>query len=224
MNAVPKSINKKILLESKTMERCPFPVPVGWFHVDFSENLKIGEVRNINMLDQEWVLFRTESGKAGMSDPYCAHLGAHLGHGGKVCGEHLRCPFHNWEYDTEGWCKNVPYGKNRPPITKLQPVLRMLPIVEKYGMIWCWYHPDLEPPSWELPHVPEMEDAGYACTRRGSWTANTAFQEIAENGVDFAHLKFLHGAPGIPPAVCDFTDHIFSVNMANGYIVGKGYG
>ncbi|MGH8455295.1 MAG: Rieske 2Fe-2S domain-containing protein [Nevskiales bacterium] len=225
MNAVPKSINKKILLESKTMERCPFPVPVGWFHVDFSENLKIGEVRNINMLDQEWVLFRTESGKAGMSDPYCAHLGAHLGHGGKVCGEHLRCPFHNWEYDTEGWCKNVPYGKSQPPITKLQPILRMLPIVEKYGMIWCWYHPDLEPPSWELPPIPEIEEpTGYTGSRRGSWTANTAIQEIAENGVDFAHLKFLHGAPGIPPAVCDFTDHIFSVDMANGYIVGKGYG
>jgi phenylpropionate dioxygenase-like ring-hydroxylating dioxygenase large terminal subunit len=224
VNAVPKTINKKILLESKTMERCPFPIPVGWYHVDFSENLKPGEVRIVFMLDQEWVLFRGESGKVGMTDPYCAHLGAHLGHGGKVCGDHIRCPFHHWEYDNEGWCQNVPYGKTRPAITKLQPILRMLPIVEKYGMIWCWYHPELDPPSWELPPIPEMEDPGYACTRRGTWTANTCIQEIAENGVDFAHLKFLHGAPGIPPAVCDFTDHIFSVNMANGYIVGKGYG
>ena len=31
MSAVPvKSINKKILLESKHLERCPFPIPVGW--------------------------------------------------------------------------------------------------------------------------------------------------------------------------------------------------
>lgn len=217
-------INLKILLESQSLERAPFPIPVGWYHVDFSENLKPGELRNINILGQEWVLFRTEGGKPGVSDPYCPHLGAHIGHGGKVCGENLRCPFHHWEYDTGGWCKSIPYAKVMPPIIKKQPILRTLPTVERYGMIWSWYHPLCEAPSWELPPIPEMEQAGYACTRRGTWTANTAVQEIAENGVDFAHLKFLHGAPGIPPAEVSFDGPVFSVNMANGYIVGKGYG
>src|SRR3546814_7634074 len=70
-----------------------------------------------------------------MSDPYCPHLGAHMGHGGKVCGEHLRCPFHHWEYNTEGWCKNIPYAKVTPPIVKKQAILRTLPMVEKYGMM-----------------------------------------------------------------------------------------
>jgi phenylpropionate dioxygenase-like ring-hydroxylating dioxygenase large terminal subunit len=218
-------MNLKMLLESQSLKRAPFPVPVGWYHVDFSENLKPGELRNINLFDQEWVLFRTEGGKVGVSDPYCPHLGAHMGHGGKVCGEHLRCPFHHWEYDTEGWCKNIPYAKLTPPIVKKQAILRTLPTVEKYGMIWSWYHPACEPPSWQLPYIPEMEDAsGYTGSRRGSWHANTCIQEIAENGVDFAHLKFLHGAPGIPPAEVGFEGPVFSVNMANGYIVGKGYG
>ena len=218
-------INLKLLLESKSMERCPFPIPVGWYHVDFSDKLKSGELRNINIFGQEWVLFRTETGKPGLSDPYCAHLGAHIGHGGKVVGEHLRCPFHHWEYDTEGWCKKISYCKVMPPVTKKQPILRMLPTVERYGMIWAWFHPKCEPPSWELPPIPELEEpTGYTGSRRGTWTASTALQEIAENGVDFAHLKFLHGAPGIPPAVCEFTGHIFSVNMASGYIVGKSYG
>jgi 3-ketosteroid 9alpha-monooxygenase subunit A len=218
-------INRKILLESKTLERSPFPIPVGWFHVDFSDNLKPGELRNIEIFGQEWVLFRTEGGTPGVSDPYCPHLGAHIGHGGKVCGEHLRCPFHHWEYDAQGWCKKIPYAKVMPPITKKQPILRTLPTVEKYGMIWSWYHPQCEAPTWQLPDIPEIEaPTGYTCSRRGSWNANTCIQEIAENGVDFAHLKFLHGAPGIPPAVCEFEGHVFSVNMANGYIVGKAYG
>src|SRR5688572_2727124 len=76
-----------VLLESKSLSRCPFPIPVGWFFVDYSENLKVGEVRNVEIFDQEWVLFRGESGKVGMTDPYCAHLGAHMGHGGRVCGD-----------------------------------------------------------------------------------------------------------------------------------------
>ncbi|MGH8445640.1 MAG: Rieske 2Fe-2S domain-containing protein [Solimonas sp.] len=219
------NINLKILLESQGLERCPFPIPTGWFFVDYADTLKAGELRNVQLFGQEWVLFRTESGKPGMSDPYCPHLGAHLGHGGKVCGEHLRCPFHHWEYDTAGWCKNIPYGKITPPIVKKQAILRTLPMVEKYGMLWAWYHPLCEAPSWELPAIPEIEEpTGYTGERRGSWTASTAIQEIAENGVDFAHLKFLHGAAGIPPAVVEFNDHVISINMANGYIVGKGYG
>jgi len=218
-------INLKILLESKSMERCPFPIPVGWYFIDFSDKLKPGELRNIQMFDQEWVLFRTEGGKPGVSDPYCAHLGAHMGHGGKVCGEHLRCPFHHWEYDTSGWCQKIPYGKVVPPITKKQPIVRMLPTVERYGMIWSWFHPRCEAPSWELPEIPELEEpTGWACTRRGSWSANTCIQEIAENGADFAHLKFLHGAPMIPPAEVETEGHVYKVNMANGYIIGRNYG
>lgn len=217
-------INLKMLLGSQDLERCPFPIPSGWFFVDFSENLKAGEMRNVSMLGQEWVLFRTEGGAVGMSDPYCPHLGAHIGHGGKVVGENIRCPFHHWEYDTGGWCKIIPYAKLTPPITKRQAILRTLPAQERYGLIWVWYHPACEPPSWELPAIPEMEGEGFTGSRRGTWPVNTAIQEIAENGVDFAHLKFLHGAPGIPPAVVNFDKHIIDINMASGYIVGRGYG
>jgi len=220
-----EAINLKMLLESKELERAPFPIPAGWFFVDFTENLKPGDLRNVFLFGQEWVLFRTESGAPGMSDPYCPHLGAHMGHGGKVCGEHLRCPFHHWEYDTAGWCKSIPYGKIMPPITKKQAILRTLPMVEKYGMLWAWYHPACEAPSFELPYVPEIEDAtGFTGSRRGSWTADTCIQEIAENGVDTAHLKFLHGAPIIPPVEASYDGPTMLLNIGQGYIVGKSYG
>jgi len=218
-------MNLKMLLESQTLERAPFPIPVGWYHVDFSENLKPGELRNITLFDQEWVLFRGEGGTPGMSDPYCPHLGAHMGHGGKVCGEHLRCPFHHWEYDAGGNCKSIPYAKIMPPITKKGPILRTLPMVEKYGMLWAWFHPACEPPTWELPNIPEMEDpTGYAGSRRGTWTAHTCIQEIAENGVDTAHLKFLHGSPIIPPVDATFDGHRMKLDIGKGYIVGDIYG
>jgi len=221
---VKADINLAQLLEAKSLERCPFPIPTGWYFVDYSENLKPGELRNVQLFDQEWVLFRTEGGKPGMTDPYCPHLGAHMGHGGKVCGEALRCPFHHWEYNTEGWCTSIPYGKVMPPITKKQAVLRALPMEERYGLIFAWYHPSCAEPTWQLPAIPALEDEGWTGSRRGSWTANTAIQEIAENGVDTAHLKFLHNAPGIPPVKAEFHDHIMDLDIGNGYIVGKAYG
>ncbi len=217
--------NRELLLESKQLERCPFPIPSGWFFVDFSDSLKPGELRNVVLFDQEWVLFRTESGQPGMTDPYCPHLGAHMGHGGSVVGENLRCPFHHWEYNREGWCKNIPYAKVTPPITKKQAILRALPMVDKYGMMWAWFHPECEAPSWELPYIPELEDeTGYTGSRRGSWTADTCIQEIAENGVDVAHLKFLHGAPIIPPVSATYDGPRMKLDIGQGYIVGDVYG
>ncbi len=212
------------LLESQRLERCPFPIPSSWFFVDFSENLAVGQVRNVQLFDQEWVLFRGESGKVGMSDPYCAHLGAHLGHGGTVCGDQLRCPFHHWEYNAEGYCVKVPYGKVAPAVIKKRPILRTLPTQERYGQIWAWYHPYAEPPGWELPHIPCMEDQGWVGDQRGKWSANTAIQEIVENSVDIAHLKFLHGAPGIPPIKVEFDRHMQRFDLGGGYIVGETWG
>lgn len=218
------SLSLAQLLESTRLERCPFPIPSSWFFVDFSENLKVGEVRNVKLFDQEWVLFRGESGKVGMSDPYCPHLGAHLGHGGTVCGDHIRCPFHHWEYDADGWCKQVPYGKGAPAITKVRPILRTLPVQERYGQIWAWFHPRAEPPSWDLPHIPCMEDQGWVGDQRGTWQASTAIQEIVENSVDIAHLKFLHGAAGIPPIQVEYEQHMQRFNLGGGYIVGQTWG
>ncbi|WP_425436809.1 Rieske 2Fe-2S domain-containing protein [Mycobacterium rhizamassiliense] len=39
-------------------------------------------------------MYRTKSGLARAIEAYCPHLGAHLGHGGKVLGDELHCPFH----------------------------------------------------------------------------------------------------------------------------------
>ena len=215
-------IDLKLLQETNTLERCPFPIPAGWFFVDYSKNLAPGEVRNVFLLDQEWVLFRGEGedGKAGLSDPFCPHLGAHLGHGGTVVGDNIRCTFHHWQFNPEGWCKDVPYAKIMPPVCKKQPILRTLPVIEKWGMIWCWYHPQAEAPQWELPSIPELESDDYIEPRTGHWEVNTAVQEVAENGVDFAHLKFLHGEPEIPPATAEFKGHEIFTDMKHGYIKG----
>ena len=213
-------IDRNFLLGSKDLERCPFPIPIGWFFIEYGDALKPGEHKIVFSMDQEWIVFRTESGEVGVTDPYCPHLGAHLGHGGKVVGESIRCPFHHWEYNKDGWCTKIPYAKNMPPITQRQPVLRTLPAVERYGLIWVWHHPEGEPPAWELPEIPEMESPDYVKAHRASWPIATAIQELAENGVDFPHLKFLHGNPEIPHADYRFEGPNYYVDMDHGFNVG----
>ena len=207
------------------LERCPFPIPYGWFCIDRSDTIAKGEVQTIHLFDAEWVMFRGEDGKVGIADPYCPHLGAHLGHGGTIQGPNLRCPFHHWEFDPEGWCKHIPYAKVMPGIARRKPVLRTLPVEEKYGAIWAWYHPEAAPPSFPLPTVPELEATeGYVETRHGCWDIGTCIQEIAENGVDNAHLKYLHGAPILPPLAARADGYKFHEDIGNGYIVVEAHG
>ena len=209
---------------SKELERCPFPIPYGWYVMDLSENLSAGDILSVQAFDQEWVMFRGEDGPVGVTDPYCPHLGAHLGQGGKVVGDNIRCPFHNWQFNTEGWCKNIPYAKVMPGICKRKAVLRALPVQERYGLIFAWYHPGGVSPLFDVPAIPELESEAYVPVRHGQWDINNCLQEIGENSVDTPHLKFLHGAPMIPPVETSIDEHIFHFDIGQGYVTGDVYG
>jgi phenylpropionate dioxygenase-like ring-hydroxylating dioxygenase large terminal subunit len=87
---------------------CAFPK--GWFTVALSHEVKSGTVLKQTFCGEEIVIFRTESGKISVLDAYCTHLGAHLGHGGTVEGENIRCPFHGFCFDTKGDCTKTGYG------------------------------------------------------------------------------------------------------------------
>ncbi|KAG5309669.1 DAF36 desaturase, partial [Acromyrmex insinuator] len=41
---------------------------------------------------------------------HCSHLGANMAEGGRVKGDCLECPFHNWKFrEEDGYCENIPY-------------------------------------------------------------------------------------------------------------------
>jgi phenylpropionate dioxygenase-like ring-hydroxylating dioxygenase large terminal subunit len=57
------------------------------------------------------VVWRGVSGKSYVADAYCPHLGAHLGVGGEVAGECIKCPFHGWAFEgKDGKCVDIPYS------------------------------------------------------------------------------------------------------------------
>src|SRR5277367_7101993 len=91
------------------------PIPNGWFAVATSDELRRGEVRPLRAFGRDLVMFRTASGQPAVLDAHCAHLGAHLGKGGRVVNETIECPFHRWRYDAGGQCNEIPYARRIPP-------------------------------------------------------------------------------------------------------------
>lgn len=174
------------------------PIPLGWFALEYSSELKAGDVKPLHYLDRELVLFRTEAGEARVLDAYCPHLGAHLGHGGQVIGERIACPFHGWQFDGEGVCRQVPYASQMPPRAADKQTVGSYPVVERNAMIWVWYHPQNEPPSWEVETIPEIGSPDWTDLDLYDWEINTIVQETGENGADVAHFMFVHSSPEMP--------------------------
>jgi hypothetical protein len=121
-----------------------------------------------------------------------------MGHGGKVHGNLLECPFHAWRYDgEEGVVKEIPYAKAIPPQVKRK-CTRTWHVVEANRWVWMWYHPNDVAPLFEVEHLPEATDPDWTDYDVHEWNVWGSIQNMAENGVDVAHFKYIHGTANVP--------------------------
>lgn len=169
--------------------RFPLALPFGWYPVAWSPELAPGAILKRTYFDRDLVVFRGESGAAAVLDAHCPHLGAHLGVGGTVEGDGIRCPFHGWKFGGDGECLDVPYAKRTPRGVRAGGY----PARETGGLVWAWYHPTGETPSFEPPEIAEYGAADWTPDwTRYEWTIRTHPQEIAENSVDWPHFHEVH--------------------------------
>ena len=95
--------------------KVPFTWKVtGWFMVGWSAEFPAGEVRPLRYFGEDLVAYRDESGELHLMSGHCRHLGAHIGHGGKVVGDCVECPFHGWRWGPDGTNRYIPYQPDRP--------------------------------------------------------------------------------------------------------------
>lgn len=161
------------------------PIPNTWYFVGLGAELQPGDLRSVRVAGADWVLWRGEDGQAHMQSAWCPHLGAHLGHGGKVVGSEIRCPFHGFRFDGSGQCTASGYN-TKPPAAKL----RSLPITEKHGLLFAWWHTAGSPPDWEIP---ALDMTGWSPFALHEWKLRGHPQETTENSVDVGHFAWVHG-------------------------------
>jgi len=178
------------------------PLPNGWFAVAWSKELGEGDVRPVHYFGEELVLFRTRSGQARLVDAFCPHLGAHLGHGGRVMGETLRCPFHGWQFDgASGACAHIPYCERIPAKARV----RAWDVLERNGMIFAWYHAEAKPPEWTFPVLPEIGNAEWSEPRTFELVMPAHVQDTHENNNDPVHFQFVHRSLETPPSSIEYS-------------------
>jgi len=191
------------------MSRFPFArYPNGWFQVAYSDEVAVGAVLPLKYFGRDLVLFRDNDGVASVLDAHCAHLGAHLGYGGRMEGNCVRCPFHAWLYDGSGKCVSVPYSDKAPPA---RAKVRAWTVREVNGLIMVWHHAEGLAPAYEIPVNPEYGSDDWTGYEMARWKIKTHNQEMAENAVDSAHFHYVHGTVERPTSVAHVDGHVLRV-------------
>ena len=80
--------------------------PPGWYILCRGKALRRKPVA-VRIGERRLVAFRTAHGEADVLDDRCAHRGMPLS-AGSVTGDHLKCPYHGWEYGCDGGVRLVP--------------------------------------------------------------------------------------------------------------------
>lgn len=178
--------------------------PTGWFMIGWSAEFPTGDVRPLQYFGEDLVAYRDEEGALHLLNAHCLHLGAHIGHGGKVVGDCVECPYHGWGWGPDGVNRYIPY-EDRPNRSKQ---LRSWPVMEQYDCVFVWQHPHGDPPKWEMPDIftsfPQFETDPAAYYRPYPEMSRRADREpvhpqvVAENGPDSIHFERVHRATVTP--------------------------
>ncbi|XP_059630744.1 chlorophyllide a oxygenase, chloroplastic [Cornus florida] len=152
-----------------------------WYPVAFSNDLKDDTMVPIDCFEEPWVIFRGKDGEPGCVQNTCAHRACPL-HLGSVNEGRITCPYHGWEYSTDGKCKKM-------PSTKLLNVkIKALPCFEQEGMIWVW--PGSDPPTSTIPSL--EPPAGFKVHAEIVMELPVEHGLLLDNLLDLAHAPFTH--------------------------------
>lgn len=158
-----------------------------WYLACLLEELKHRNPLKKRILGKELVIFRTESGKVSVMEDRCCHRNVNLSLG-YVKGEHIKCAYHGWEYDTAGKCACIPSLPEATSIPKTAAV-EAFPVEVKYQSVWVWLGDPALKNTAEIPPMHEMDEY--------PMVYNYHFLEadlalVAESLIDPYHINHVH--------------------------------
>jgi phenylpropionate dioxygenase-like ring-hydroxylating dioxygenase large terminal subunit len=159
-----------------------------WYVAMWSADLAPGQLEARTICEQPVVLFRRTDGTAAAIVDQCAHRFAPLSRG-RLCGDHVECPYHGLRYDDTGACVENPHGSG-----KITPALHIasFPIVEKHSIVWIWMG-DETPDEQLIPDFSHLDEgAPGVLSKRDHMILDVDYRLMVDNLLDLSHVNYLH--------------------------------
>ncbi|KAJ3271269.1 hypothetical protein HDV01_006941 [Terramyces sp. JEL0728] len=196
MNApvVEKDVDEKNGSRKHRAWKFPPPYPNGWYRLFSSKEVQPGQVLQKICLGRKFAVFRGEDNEQiSVTDAICPHLGANMAVGGRVVGDTLECPFHEWRFGQDGKCVQIP-GARVPDNARV----KSWPSFEYMGNIYVWYDAENRPPLYDLFRFPQFDQNKMACFGESERKVYLHMQDVAENSADWTHFDVVHSKLHFP--------------------------
>jgi nitrite reductase/ring-hydroxylating ferredoxin subunit len=199
------------------MKRAPsidlFPQwPASWYLFGSSQELARGPVSK-TMLGRQIVAWRAASGAAAVMDAHCSHMGADLGCG-RVDGDTIVCPYHNWSYQADGLCQRAP-GVAQPPRFARQ---RIFPAVERHGFLFFF---NGQEPLFPLPFFLGEDPDDYTAGQPFRYVADCAWFVNSAHAFDRQHFDAVHDRRLLAPPEIDCPAPFARRNRYRAEVLGR---
>ena len=159
------------------------PYPHAWYLIGTVSELQRGPVVR-ELIGKRLVCFLTESGRAGVLSSDCVHMGADLGNG-KVVGEALQCPLHNWCFESDGRCSSIPVSRKIPPFAKQN----SYPTAIRNGHVYFFNGRE---PEYALPFFEDFEESDLTAAKPFIEHLSCPWYMVGANAVDVQHFSIAH--------------------------------
>lgn len=158
-----------------------------WYIIAFEHELKPGVHIHRKIVGENLIIFKTKTGKVAVLEDRCCHRNVQLSLG-YVSGEHIKCGYHGWEFNTDGLCKHIPVLGNEKPIYK-NACIKRFSYELKNKIYWVYIGNDDEkekaiiPDFWELDMYPFVFN---------SHIFDADIKLVAESLFDAQHINHVH--------------------------------
>jgi len=161
----------------------------GWHCVGLSSTFK-NEPIGIEAFGIRIVIYRNTSGEPIALQAACPHMGGDLSMG-RIDGDLVRCPYHDWGWGAEGMCIDIPYAKKIPKGARIM----SWPVCEENNLLFIWNDPEGLPPSPDeiVPREEECFSDDWSDWVIEENVININCRELVDNMADKAHFIKVHG-------------------------------
>lgn len=168
-----------------------------WYVACWSTDITEKGLFNRQILGEQVVIYRNQSGKVVALEDRCPHRFVPL-HLGTVVGDVLQCAYHGLQFDCTGKCVKNPHGDGKIPAAAR---VRSFPVEERHNMIWIWMGLEEATPE-TIPDYSVLDDESIYNKSYGYTLIEADYRLMGENLLDLSHITYLHdGYLGSPEQV-----------------------
>ena len=158
-----------------------------WYPVIRDKDLKKGRIVSATVWHKPLIVYRAEDGRVHALDDHCAHRRVALLEG-QVKDCRLVCPYHGWEYDSNGRLVAIPYWPKEKRIPRLN--ITSYPTTLSNGIVWIFPGDPEKAASRNVPDTSAVDTPEWLAFRLDRDFSNHYGIGLI-NGMDYFHF-YLH--------------------------------